>query len=56
MILATKALLDENKDPDEAEIRKALEGNFCRCTGYTKIFDAVKLAALKLKEGLNGKV
>jgi len=56
MILATKALLDENKDPDEAEIRKALEGNFCRCTGYTKIFDAVKLAALKLKEGLNERV
>ena len=50
MILATKALLDENKDPNEAEIRKALEGNFCRCTGYTKIFDAVKLAALKMRD------
>jgi carbon-monoxide dehydrogenase small subunit len=49
MILAAKALLDENKDPNEAEIRKALEGNFCRCTGYTKIIDAVKVAALKMR-------
>jgi xanthine dehydrogenase E subunit len=57
MILATKALLDENKDPNEAEIRKALEGNFCRCTGYTKIIDAVKLAAIRLKnEGPDGRV
>jgi carbon-monoxide dehydrogenase small subunit len=50
MILAAKALLDEKKDPTAAEIRKALEGNFCRCTGYTKIIDAVKLAALKMRD------
>ncbi len=50
MILAAKALLDEKKDPDEVEIRKALEGNFCRCTGYTKIIESVKLAASKMRE------
>lgn len=44
MIMATKALLDRNPDPDDAEIRKALERNLCRCTGYVKIIDAVKLA------------
>src|SRR5512139_2446811 len=42
MILSAKALLDENKNPDEEEIRKALEGNFCRCTGYTKIIASVR--------------
>jgi aerobic-type carbon monoxide dehydrogenase small subunit (CoxS/CutS family) len=50
MILSTKALLDRNQDPSEMEIRKALEGNFCRCTGYTKIIASVKEAALKIKE------
>jgi len=44
MIMATKALLDKNPDPDEAKIKKALERNLCRCTGYVKIIDAVKLA------------
>jgi carbon-monoxide dehydrogenase small subunit len=50
MILSTKALLDGNANPTEEEIRKALEGNFCRCTGYTKIIASVKAAALKMKE------
>jgi aerobic-type carbon monoxide dehydrogenase small subunit (CoxS/CutS family) len=50
MILSAKALLDEKADPDEQEIRKALEGNFCRCTGYTKIIESVKAAALKMKD------
>jgi len=45
MVLATKALLDRSNDPDEEEIREALAGNLCRCTGYTKIVAAVKLAA-----------
>ncbi len=49
MILSTKALLDGNKDPSDEEIRKGLEGNFCRCTGYTKIFESVRSAAAKLK-------
>lgn len=41
MILAVISLLDENPDPDEEEIRDYLRGNICRCTGYTKIIDAV---------------
>lgn len=44
LIMATKALLDKNPDPDEAEIKKALAHNLCRCTGYKKILDAVYLA------------
>ncbi len=48
MILATKNLLDENQDPSSKEIKTALSGNICRCTGYAKIFDAVKLSAEKL--------
>ena len=44
MILASKALLDHNPNPGDDEIKKALEHNLCRCTGYTKIFDAVRLA------------
>ena len=42
MIMASKALLDENPNPDEAEIKHALAGNICRCTGYIQIFDSVK--------------
>lgn len=45
MVLASKALLDSNPAPTEAEIRHALSGNLCRCTGYTKIVRAVKRAA-----------
>lgn len=45
MVLTTTALLDANPDPTEAEIRQALSGNLCRCTGYTKIVRAVKRAA-----------
>jgi aldehyde oxidoreductase len=44
MIMATKTLLDRDPNPDTEEIKKALEHNLCRCTGYTKIIDAVKLA------------
>lgn len=50
-VLATKALLDHNPAPDERQIREALDGNYCRCTGYVKIIDAVKLAAKKLSAG-----
>jgi carbon-monoxide dehydrogenase small subunit len=42
MVLAIKALLDENPKPNEAEIRRALAGNLCRCTGYQKIVETVK--------------
>lgn len=44
MILASKALLEENPDPSEEEIRQGLSGNLCRCTGYVKIVDAVLAA------------
>ena len=49
IIMATKALLDQNRDPDEKAIKKALTRNLCRCTGYVKIFEAVKLAARFLR-------
>ena len=45
MILATEALLRRNKRPAEAQIREALSGNLCRCSGYAKIVEAVKLAS-----------
>jgi carbon-monoxide dehydrogenase small subunit len=45
MILAAKALLDKNPDPDESEIKEALIGNLCSCTGYVKIVEAVREAA-----------
>ncbi len=41
MVLAALNLLDQNPEPDEAQIRNGLAGNLCRCTGYMKIFDAV---------------
>jgi carbon-monoxide dehydrogenase small subunit len=44
-VVATAALLDRNPSPSDDEIREALSGNLCRCTGYAKIFDAVRLAA-----------
>jgi aerobic carbon-monoxide dehydrogenase small subunit len=45
MLMSATALLRANPSPSEAEIRKALQGNICRCTGYWNIFDAVKAAA-----------
>ena len=45
MIMAAKQLLDDNPSPTEAEIREALDGNICRCTGYQQIVDAVQHAA-----------
>ena len=47
MIMSAEALLRRNPDPDEAEIREALGGNLCRCTGYVKIIEAVQAAAAK---------
>ena len=49
MIMMAKALLDENSNPTEDEIRFALSGNLCRCTGYTKIVKAVQDAAGELR-------
>jgi len=48
MILSAKALLDRNPDPDAGEIKDALSGNLCRCTGYQKIVEAVQDAAAKM--------
>ena len=45
LVVATAALLERRPGPSEDEIREALSGNLCRCTGYQKIFDAVRLAA-----------
>jgi carbon-monoxide dehydrogenase small subunit len=44
-VVAAADLLEHNADPSDDEIREALSGNLCRCTGYAKIFDAVRLAA-----------
>ncbi|MEE9503225.1 MAG: (2Fe-2S)-binding protein [Candidatus Aminicenantaceae bacterium] len=49
MILATKALLDSNPDPIDQDIRAALQGNLCRCTGYVQIVEAVKQAAENMR-------
>jgi carbon-monoxide dehydrogenase small subunit len=48
ILLTAKALLDENPHPTRDEIRQALSGNLCRCTGYTKILQAVELAAKEI--------
>lgn len=45
MVISAKALLDRNSNPNDAEIREAIAGNLCRCTGYTQIIEAVRLAA-----------
>ena len=45
VLISARALLDRNPDPSEAEIREALVGNLCRCTGYVRIIEAVKKAA-----------
>ncbi|MDP2792405.1 MAG: molybdopterin-dependent oxidoreductase, partial [Rectinemataceae bacterium] len=50
-IMSAKALLDRNPDPDEAEIKKAFARNVCRCTGYRKIIDAVRMAADLMNHG-----
>jgi carbon-monoxide dehydrogenase small subunit len=50
MMLVSSVLLEENPDPTEEEIRWALSGNICRCTGYQNIVKAVQWAATKMKE------
>ena len=51
MIVASHALLEANPAPTEAEIRDAIGGNLCRCTGYKQIVDAVQLAAQNIAKG-----
>ena len=53
IIIAAKAILDENPDPSEEEIRVGLSGNLCRCTGYTKVFEAVAEAGAALRAAGN---
>jgi carbon-monoxide dehydrogenase small subunit len=53
MIMAAKALLDGNPNPNEEEVREALSGHLCRCTGYVKIVDSVLAAAKVLNLGNN---
>jgi carbon-monoxide dehydrogenase small subunit len=50
MIISAKALLDSKPHPTEAEIRESISGNFCRCTGYTKIIESISAAADLMKE------
>ena len=50
MILSAKALLDDNSNPSEEEVRTALSGNLCRCTGYVKIVEAVLHAAKEMRK------
>jgi carbon-monoxide dehydrogenase small subunit len=51
MIMSTKALLDRNPNPSQDEIKEGIAGNFCRCTGYTKIFESISAAAEAMKGG-----
>jgi len=54
MVLAASALLDQNSDPTRDEVRRAISGNLCRCTGYVKIVDAVQGAAKTLRDEGDG--
>jgi carbon-monoxide dehydrogenase small subunit len=51
MVLSTKALLDKNPQPTKLEIKTGIAGNLCRCTGYTKIIEAIQTASQKMSEG-----
>jgi aerobic carbon-monoxide dehydrogenase small subunit len=55
MVLSAKALLAENPDPTEEDVRRGLSGNLCRCTGYEKIVEAVLAAAKTLREAANSR-
>lgn len=55
MILSAHQLLERNPKPTETEIRRALDGNLCRCTGYEHIVDAVQYAAKRMKRKAKGK-
>jgi carbon-monoxide dehydrogenase small subunit len=51
MIMSAKELLETNPDPNEEEIREGIAGNFCRCTGYTKIIESISAAAEAMQGG-----
>jgi carbon-monoxide dehydrogenase small subunit len=50
ILLAARSLLEDNAKPTRDQIREALAGNLCRCTGYTKILDAIELAAQRMQD------
>ncbi|MFI2640941.1 (2Fe-2S)-binding protein [Streptomyces sp. NPDC018610] len=52
LLVAADEMLERNPNPTDADIREALSGNLCRCTGYEKIMDAVRLAAARQSEGV----
>ncbi|MCS0605621.1 (2Fe-2S)-binding protein [Streptomyces sp. LP11] len=52
LLVAADEMLEHHPDPSDADIREALSGNLCRCTGYEKIMDAVRLAAARQSEGV----
>lgn len=54
MIMSAKVLLDKNPDPTEDDIRRALQGNLCRCTGYVKIVEAILAAKERMKHSPPG--
>jgi len=54
MLIAATDLLNRNPDPSEDEIREAISGNLCRCTGYVKQVEAIKLAVRRMKGGEDG--
>jgi aerobic carbon-monoxide dehydrogenase small subunit len=49
MVMSAYSLLQQNPSPTEAEIKEGMEGNLCRCTGYQKVFDAINLAASRMR-------
>jgi carbon-monoxide dehydrogenase small subunit len=55
-VIAAKALLDHNPNPNETEIREAISGNLCRCTGYGQIILAVQLAAERMAAMANQEI
>ena len=52
MLMSAKFVLDENPDPTEEQIRTAIEGNICRCTGYDRIVQAIMIAAQNIKDNI----
>jgi len=55
-ILTSKALLEENPRPTETEVREAISGNLCRCTGYAKIVEAIMTASRWSEKGVSGTI